>query len=95
MTLNHELDPYIRKDLKPFLYQTPAFYSVNHQLSGLVQFKSRIFVQDTFGALYETSADKKFPEFKTNLAKEDQLSFKVNEDVHFTYDLLDVSEVYD
>lgn len=49
---------------------------------------------DTFGALYETSTETKFEAFKQNLKQEDNLSFKINEEVKFTFDLLNVTEVY-
>lgn len=91
LALTHELDPFTRKDLKPFLYQTPTFYSDRQTLSGLVHYNGRIFVLDTLGAVYETSREHKFPSFKTSLEKQDQLSFKINNEVLFTYDLLDVT----
>ncbi len=49
---------------------------------------------DTFGALYETTNETKFGAFKQNLKQEDNLSFKINEEVKFTFDLLNVTEVY-
>ena len=50
---------------------------------------------DTFGALYETQIEKKFEPFNPNLKKEDDLSFLINDEVKFTYDLLDVTAVYE
>ena len=50
---------------------------------------------DTFGALYETQTEKKFEPFNPNLKKEDDLSFLINDEVKFTYDLLDVTAVYE
>lgn len=95
LTLTHELDPYIRKDLKPFLFQTPTFYNKSHQLNGLAPVNNKIYVLDTFGALYETGSEQTFPAFESKLVKEDQLTFEVNGEMHFTYDLLNVEEVYD
>lgn len=95
LNFTHELDPYTRKDLKPFLYQTPSLYDHNHLLNGLITVEGKIFVIDTFGALYETQKEKKFEPFESRLIKEDKLSFSINEEVKFTYDLLNVQEVYD
>lgn len=55
------------------------------------------FILDNFGAIYEsqTQAQKMFPPYKLNLTKEDCLSFQINDEVLFTYDVLDVSQVYD
>lgn len=49
---------------------------------------------DSFGALYETTTEEKFEAFKQNLKQEDNLSLKINEEVKFTFDLLNVTEVY-
>ncbi len=54
-----------------------------------------MFVLDTFGALYETQTKKEFPPFCVNLKKDDDLCFEMNGKLHYTYDVLDVTAVYD
>lgn len=61
LTLKHELDTYTRKSLKPFLYQTPTLYNTCHKMTGLTTTTAnngKVFVQDNFGALYETSKER-------------------------------------
>jgi len=63
-------------------------------LNGLAIADGSVYIIDTFGALYETTTEKKFEPFKQNLKQQDNLSFIINEEVKFTFDLLDVTEVY-
>jgi hypothetical protein len=60
-----------------------------------VELTGSTFILDNFGAIYESQAQKVFPPYKLNLTKEDCLSFQINDEVLFTYDVLDVSQVYD
>ena len=94
LAFEDDLDPFVKRDLKPVLYQSPTLYNKCHQLCGLVEIENRIFLLDSFGAIYETSLDEEFEAYNPNLQKKDELYFKKNDQFQFTYDVLDVSKIY-
>jgi hypothetical protein len=54
-------------------------YNKCHQLCGLVAVDNRIFLLDSFGAIYETSEDEKFAPYDPSFKKREVLYFEKNE----------------